>query len=169
MKFKACALSGLVIFLFLSAGTDKTSLTEGYRLGDKAPQIKPSGSDEAIDFSHSTCYSLVNFWAAYDATSRVSNMQLSNKVSELDSTLINFYSVSMDEYQSIFEETLKTDKLDAKNHFFDKNGKESSVYKNYGLKNGFRSFLIDEHGVIVAINITPEELSEKVNQTTSLN
>lgn len=169
MKLKACALSGLVVFLFLSAGTEKTSLTEGYRLGDKAPGIEPAGNSEMIDFSNSTSYSLVNFWAAYDATSRVRNLQLWNKVNALDSTLINFYSVSMDEYQSVFEETLKTDKLDAKNHFLEKNGKKSPVYKNYGLKNGFRSFLIDQHGVIVAINITPEELSEKVSGAISLN
>lgn len=166
MKFKACLLSGIVMLLFLSAGTKKTSLTEGYRLGDKAPGISLSGSDDTIGLSsHSGCYTLVNFWAAYDATSRVRNIQLWDKVNELDSTLVTFYSISMDTYQSVFEETLKTDKLEAKNHFLEKNGKESAVYSDFGLKKGFRNFLTDEQGVIVAVDITPEELSKKINGT----
>ena len=163
MKFKACVLSGLVVLLFLSAGTEKVSLTEGYRPGDLAPGIKSAEDGHLIEFSNSDCYTLVNFWAAYDATSRVRNMQLWNKMNELDSTLITFYSVSMDESQSVFEETLKVDKLATGNQLCDKKGRKSPVYKKYGLKNGFRNFLIDKKGVIIAIDITPDELVEKVN------
>jgi len=164
MEFKTYILSGLVGFLFLSAGTEKSSLTEGYRLGDLAPRIEPEESDEIIDFSNSKCYTLVNFWAAYDATSRIRNVQLWNQMSKLDSTQINLYSVSMDANESVFEETLKMDKLGKKNQFFDKKGKNSPVYKKYGLKNGFRNFLIDEGGVIIAIDVSPDELSRIVNK-----
>lgn len=163
MKFKACVLSGLVVLLFLSAGTEKVSLTEGYRLGDLAPGIESAEDGRLIEFSNSNSYTLVNFWATYDATSRVRNMQLWNKMNELDSALISFYSVSMDENQSVFEETLKADKLTARNQLYDKQGKASPVYKKYGLKDGFRNFLIDQKGVIIAIDITPDELLEKVN------
>jgi len=164
MEFKTCVLSGLAVFLFLSAGTEKTSLTEGYRLGDLAPRIKSEGNDKEIDFSNSKCYTLVNFWAAYDAKSRMNNVQLWNKMNELDSTKIVLYSVSMDETQSVFEETLKMDKLEMKNQFFEGKGKKSSVYKKYGLKSGFRNFLIDEQGVIIAVDIPSDELLKMVNK-----
>lgn len=165
MEFKTCVLSGMVVFLFLSAGTEKTSLTEGYRLGDLAPRIESEENDEIIDFSSSKCYSLVNFWAAYDATSRVRNVQLWNKMNELDSTLINLYSISMDENKSVFEETLKMDKLGMKNQYFEKKGKKSPVYKKYGLKNGFRNFLIDEQGVIIATDVSSDDLSKIIDKT----
>lgn len=168
MKLTTCVLSCLVALLFLSARTEKAAPTEGYRLGDLAPGIEYAENDEMIDFSNSECYTLVNFWAAYDATSRVRNMQLWNKVNELDSTQLMFYSISMDENQSVFTETLKTDKLGTTNQLCYKEGKNSPVYKKYGLKNGFCNFLINKEGIIVAKDVTPDELLQKINGTEHL-
>ncbi|MDR0349021.1 MAG: thioredoxin family protein [Tannerella sp.] len=165
MEFKTYILFGIAVFLFLFAGTEKTSLTEGCRLGDLAPGIESEEKGRMIDFSNSECFSLVNFWAVYDAASRIRNIQLWNKMKELDSTRINLYSVSMDENKSVFEETLKMDKLGTKNQLFDKRGKKSPVYRKYGLKNGFRNFLIDKRGVIIAIDVSPDELSKIAGKT----
>ena len=66
------------------------------------------------DFSfqnHSGRYTLLNFWAAYDAESRVRNVQLWNEVNKLSSDKIAMYSVSLDEKESIFTETVKADRL----------------------------------------------------------
>ncbi|MDR0845659.1 MAG: thioredoxin family protein [Tannerella sp.] len=160
MKSKTCLLTGVAIWLSLSAGTEKSNLTEGFRPGDLAPDITPENSRRAVDFTRRTGqYTLVNFWAAYDAVSRVRNMQFAQKTSGLDSTRITLFSVSMDEKESVFTETLKTDRLDATNQWY-AGAQRSSLYKKYGLKNGLKNFLIDDSGVIVATNITVEQLSQ---------
>jgi hypothetical protein len=43
--------------------------------------------------------------------------------------------------------------------FHETKGKNSKLYRMYNLKKGFSNFLIDEKGVIVAKNITPDELA----------
>jgi hypothetical protein len=165
MKIKAYVLTGLVALLGLSAGTEKASFTEGFRPGYLAPGIEYGESNRKVHFANRTGhYTLLNFWAAYDAVSRIRNMKLWFKMRELDSTRVTLYSISMDENFSVFEETLKTDKLETTNQWFVGQEKKSSLYKKYGLKNGFKNFLIDENGVIVETNITAEKLSELINK-----
>ena len=98
MKIKASILSGVVATLFLSVGTERAGITEGFQIGDYAPAIiLPEFGGRAIDFrEHAGQYTLVNFWAAYDAESRVRNIQLRNSVKELDSSLLAVHSISMD-------------------------------------------------------------------------
>ncbi|MDR0756410.1 MAG: thioredoxin family protein [Tannerella sp.] len=116
-------------------------------------------SCHVIQFSNpSKQYTLLSFWAAYNAVSRVHNIQLHAKVSKMDSTRIRMYSASMDERFSVYAGTLKTDKLENARHLFDGLGAKSPLYKQYNLKRGFGNFLIDDRGVIVATNIRPEDL-----------
>ena len=144
MKMRVCLLSVSVIIgvigLFLSAGMEKTSFAKGYRIGDRAPEIRLSGNNWTIRFTDlPEQYTLVNFWAAYDADSRVRNIQLSNKVNEMDTARIKMYSISLDEQFSIYSETLKADNLEDTNHFFDSLGAKSSLYKQYNLKKGLKN------------------------------
>lgn len=69
-------------------------------------------------------------------------------------------SISMDEKESIFTETVKIDKLDLSTQFHEGLGKESELYKKYDLRKGFKTFLINDEGVIIAANVTPEKLTE---------
>ena len=69
-------------------------------------------------------------------------------------------SISMDEKESIFTETVKIDKLDLSTQFHEGLGKESELYKKYDLRKGFKNFFINDEGVIIAANVTPEKLTE---------
>ena len=52
-------------------------------------------------------YVLLSFWASYDAQSRMQNASLSNALrSTARNNNVKMVSVSFDEYQSIFEETI---------------------------------------------------------------
>ena len=160
MKIKTWILIGMSALLFLSTATEDASLTEGYQPGYYAPKIALPENNQTIEFTaQSGHYTLVNFWAAYDAVSRVRNVQLWNRMNELDSTCITLYSVSLDERVSVYEETLKTDQLEKTNQLHDIQGLKSSLYKKYRLNKGFRNFLIDDKGVIIAIAVTPDQLS----------
>lgn len=165
MKVKAYVLIASVALLTMAAGTKKAKHTVGVNPGDLAPRIESLGNESNFSFqNHSGRYTLLNFWAAYDAESRARNVQLSNEVHKFGSDRVAMCSISLDEKESIFAETVKTDKLDADTQFHDELGKESELYRKYNLNRGFRNFLIDDKGVIIAANITPAELADMLKQ-----
>ena len=81
----------------MSSGTKEARPTVGTNPGDLAPRIESLGGESDFSFqNHSGRYTLLNFWAAYDAESRVRNVQLWNEVNKLSSDKIAMYSVSLD-------------------------------------------------------------------------
>ena len=161
MKVRAYVLIASVALLGMSAGSKKAKLTEGVSPGDLAPRIGFLGNDAKASFHNQLGrYTLLNFWAAYDAESRARNVQLANEVNKFGPDKIAMCSISMDEKESIFTETVKIDKLDLSTQFHEGLGKESELYKKYDLRKGFKNFLINDEGVIIAANVTPEKLTE---------
>ena len=82
----------------------------------------------------------------------------------MNSSEIEMISISYDKSPSVFSETVKADGLNQENQFRDEQGAESELYKKYGLKKGFRNFLIDDKGVIVAVNVSPKNLPEELRK-----
>lgn len=161
MKVRAYVLIASVALLGMSAGSKKAKLTEGVNPGDLAPRIEFLVNDAKASFHNQLGrYTLLNFWAAYDAESRARNVQLANEVNKFGPDKIAMCSISMDEKESIFTETVKIDKLDLSTQFHEGLGKESELYKKYDLRKGFKNFLINDEGVIIAANVTPEKLTE---------
>lgn len=161
MKVRAYVLIASVALLGMSAGSKKAKLTEGVNPGDLAPGIEFLGNGGNASFQNqSGRYTLLNFWAAYDAESRARNVQLANEINKFGPDKIAMCSISLDEKESIFTETVKIDKLDLSTQFHEGLGKESELYEKYDLRKGFKNFLINNEGVIIAANVTPEKLTE---------
>lgn len=164
MKFYAYVLVGTLALLFMAAGSKHAKLPEGLNPGDLAPRIEIPENGSDITFRNSESrYTLLNFWAAYDAESRLKNVQLSNAVKKMDSSKIAFYSVSLDENPSVFKETVRLDQLPAGTQFQVESGTESEIYKDYALEKGLRNFLIDGNGMIVAVNVAASDLEKILN------
>ena len=89
------------------------------------------------------------------------NATLNHAVAQADN--VEMVSVSFDEYKSIFNETIKKDQISTSNCFVELAGVSSDLYQTYRLKRGFKNFLLDENGVIVAKDITVSELSSYLN------
>ena len=105
MKVRAYVLFVAVALLAVSAGTKNAKPTVGINPGDFAPRIESLGTESNFSFqNHSGRYTLLNFWATYDAESRARNVQLWNEVNKLSSDKIAMYSISLDEKESIFTE-----------------------------------------------------------------
>ncbi|MDR0430222.1 MAG: thioredoxin family protein [Tannerellaceae bacterium] len=161
MKVKAYVLVVIATLFTISAVTKDVRLVEGLSPGDLAPGIKSLGNERDFNFqNHSGSYTLLNFWAAYDAESRARNVVLSNEVNKLGSEKISLRSISLDEKESIFSETVRIDRLNGTTQFHAEQGKKSALYKTYNLKKGFKNYLINDEGVIIAVNVTPNELKE---------
>lgn len=144
----------------------KTQSRQSVLTGDFAPRIESLGTESNFSFqNHSGRYTLLNFWATYDAESRARNVQLWNEVNKLSSDKIAMYSISLDEKESIFTETVKADKLEGTKQFHEELGRKSELFGKYNLQKGFCNFLIDDKGVIIAANVTPEDLTKVLKKS----
>ena len=64
--------------------------------------------------------------------------------------IVEMVSVSFDEYQSIFKETVRKDQIVTPTCFVETKGESSGLFKKYRLGRGFTNYLLDENGVIIA-------------------
>lgn len=159
MKYLSfCLIS--VITLMLSSGLVKTKLPfVGYYPGETIPDIvltdSHGNSSNLRDYKGKKV--VVNFWATYHAQSRANNVQLYNYLQKNDSD-VEFVSIAFDVNRNVVERTLALDRLENISQFYEMEGTGSETYKNFKLDDGFRNYLVDENGVIIAMNITPDDL-----------
>ena len=149
----------------LTSFVEKDKPTGGLNVGDIAPDFKiqsmSAGQPLAELSDMKGKYVLLSFWASYDAHSRMQNASLSNVLRS--SRNVEMVSVSFDEYQSIFKETVRKDQIVTPTCFVETKGESSGLFKKYRLGRGFTNYLLDENGVIIAKNISAAELSAYLN------
>lgn len=156
------------IVLTTSSYTTSTSrISEGIYPGDLMPELKINDeSGKMLDLEHLKGVKvLVNFWAAYNAESHMKNVLLWNTLQKEKHALV-MVSVSFDKSKAVFEKTLSIDGINDKYQFFDTKGSDSEIYQKYQLEKGFQNYLIDENGVIMAINLTPKDLDRLLETET---
>ena len=157
----------IFIVFFISVLTSfisKDRPTEGLNIGDIAPNfnIETISGKQKIDLkSLKGKYILLSFWASYDAPSRIINAGLS-EVLQSSSEQVEMLSVSFDEYRSVFDETIRKDRVTAATCFVDTKGTRSPVYRKYNLNHGFTTYLLDSDGIIVAKNISVDDISSYI-------
>ena len=152
----------------LTSFVEKDKPTGGLNVGDIAPDFKiqsmSAGQPLAELSDMKGKYVLLSFWASYDAHSRMQNASLSNVLrSASRNENVEMVSVSFDEYQSIFKETVRKDQIVPPTCFVETKGESSGLFKKYRLGRGFTNYLLDENGVIIAKNISAAELSAYLN------
>ena len=152
----------------LTSFVEKDKPTGGLNVGDMAPDFKiqsmSAGQPLAELSDMKGKYVLLSFWASYDAHSRMQNASLSNVLrSASRNENVEMVSVSFDEYQSIFKETVRKDQIVTPTCFVETKGESSGLFKKYRLGRGFTNYLLDENGVIIAKNISAAELSAYLN------
>ena len=152
----------------LTSFVEKDKPTGGLNVGDIAPDFKiqsmSAGQPLAELSDMKGKYVLLSFWASYDAQSRMQNVSLSNVLrSASRNENVEMVSVSFDEYQSIFKETVRKDQIVTPTCFVETKGESSGLFKKYRLGRGFTNYLLDENGVIIAKNISAAELSAYLN------
>lgn len=158
----------IFVVLFISSLTsfvEKDKPTGGLNVGDVAPdfKIRTTLGEQQLDLHDlKGKYVLLSFWASYDAQSRIQNVSISNAIQTLTED-VKLVSVSFDEYQSVFDGTIQKDRIQPSTCFVETDGEASSLFKTYRLNRGFKNYLLDDEGVIIAKNITASELSAYLN------
>ena len=150
----------------LTSFVEKDKPTGGLNVGDVAPDFR---IETTSDVQHNLDltdlkgkYVLLSFWASYDAQSRMQNASLSNALRSTSQD-VEMVSVSFDEYQSVFKETIRKDQIVTPTCFVETKGEYSGLFKKYRLGRGFTNYLLDDNGVIIAKNISAAELSAYLN------
>ena len=151
----------------LTSFVEKDKPTGGLNVGDVAPDFR---IETTSDVQHNLDltdlkgkYVLLSFWASYDAQSRMQNASLSNALRSTSQD-VEMVSVSFDEYQSVFKETIRKDQIVTPTCFVETKGESSGLFKKYRLNRGFTNHLLDGNGVIIAKNISAAELSAYANK-----
>lgn len=151
----------------LTSFVEKDKPTGGLNVGDVAPDFR---IETTSDVQHNLDltdlkgkYVLLSFWASYDAQSRMQNTSLSNALRSTSQD-VEMVSVSFDEYQSVFKETIRKDQIVTPTCFVETKGESSGLFKKYRLNRGFTNYLLDGNGVIIAKNISAAELSAYANK-----
>ena len=152
----------------LTSFVEKDKPTGGLNVGDIAPdfKIKAMSTEQQPTQNLSKMkgkYVLLSFWASYDAQSRMQNASLSNALRSTSQD-VEMVSVSFDEYQSVFQETIRKDQIVTPTCFAETKGESSGLFKKYRLNRGFTNYLLDGNGVIIAKNISAAELSAYANK-----
>ncbi len=151
----------IISFVFLSF-VGKDTPTEGLTIGDRAPEFTICGEKQLVNLKDLRGkYVLLSFWASYDANSRMNNATLSHATNQTGN--VEMVSVSFDNYKSIFNETIRKDRISTTNCFVELDGENSKIYKTYRLHKGFKNYLLNEQGVIIAKDIDAKQLSSYLN------
>jgi len=166
MKYLKYLLIAGIAFISLSSNTSSTSSpSEGIYPGNICPDIKNLENESGTRINLSDLKGrkvLVNFWAAYDAYSRKDNVLFSHLV-ENKKYPVQMISVCFDKNESVFERTLNMDRIDPSYQFIAQNDVLSNLFSQFQLEKGFKNYLIDENGVIIAMNLTANDLDQLLN------
>lgn len=168
------------IFIFVLTISSLTSFvakdkpTSGLGVGDLAPDFRlPQAIEERQQPSGLADlrgrYVLLSFWASYDAASRMRNATLSNVLRMASPQEVEMVSVSFDEYQSVFLETVRKDRIAQQDCFVETAGTRSDLFSKYRLNKGFTNYLIDGRGVIIAKDLTARQLYEELERLRAAN
>lgn len=165
---KYCKWIFVVLLLSsLTSFVEKDKPTGGLNVGNVAPDFCiRSTSDKHPKHDLSDLrgqYVLLSFWASHDATSRMNNTCMSHTLRTQDGKNVTMVSVSFDEFQSVFQETIRKDRIDTPTCFVETQGEASSLFKKYRLQRGYTNYLLDDKGVIIAKNLDARQLKELIN------
>ncbi len=155
----------VLLLCSLTSFVDFDVVVSELKVGNSAPNFSIKSAEEGRTKTLKELegnYVLLSFWASYDALSREQNALLSNALKKTGYA-VRMVSVSFDEYQSIFNGTIKKDGIDTPDCFVETSGEASDIYKAYRLDKGFQNYLLDKDGVIIAKNVTADKLSQYID------
>jgi thiol-disulfide isomerase/thioredoxin len=145
-------------------------LPVGTTLGLRAPEIAlpgPEGETMRLSSLRGKLV-LVDFWAAWCNPCRRENpelVKLYNKYHNASFTKgegFEIYSVSLDRNEEAWKQAVEQDKLNWPYQVGDLKGARTQPAQDYNVEMIPNSFLLDQHGVVIATNLRSEALEEKL-------
>lgn len=142
-----------------------TSISAQIRLGDILPSItlKDSSNHEVTVVPTSHNYILVDFWGSWCAPCRRTNKQLVALNNENEKQRLQIVGISLDTDKEKWLKAVAKDKIDYL-QLNDPKGFDASTAMLFGVEELPASFLFDPSGKLIAINPTPQQIRNTLNQ-----
>lgn len=133
-------------------------------VGENSPDITlPNQSGEKISLSTLRGkYVLVQFWSAYDASSRMMNQVLKENYQLFKPRGFEIYQVSIDTARNAWTQAIQKDQMNWIN-VGDMQGSKTALIK-YNIQQIPSNYLLDKEGQIIAKNIKGPELYKILNE-----
>ena len=173
MRTKVVTIMMIIGLSFLSFINGTPDPQSGLQIGNKAPRICAyliDGTPIDLDSLKGKMI-LIDFWASYDANSRIENIQKKNIFNKYEeSCFINadgliVVSISLDRFKTPLKMTIESDELYSFKHLCDYYGQESDLAMTYKVENNnFPNFLIDGEGRIVASDVSLDEIDSTLHR-----
>ena len=159
---KTMSIVALFILLLISVSANtsvSTKAVDNLKLSNR----ELIGSDSLTMKLDSLCgsYTVVHFWSASDASSRIKAIELDRYVASMEGR-VNLLSINTDDNRRLFHEIVRLDGLDEATQFYAGSATASVSFRGCGLDHGLQTFLLAPDGTIVEVNPTLENLSRAI-------
>lgn len=144
---------------------DLVNVLNAVSLGKKAPDFEAANPEgKTIKLSdHFGKYLLLDFWASWCGPCRRENPNLVKAYQKYHEKGFDIFAVSLDKSKEAWLKGIKDDNL-SWNHVSDLAFWNSAAAKLYGVRAIPSNVLIDPNGVIIARNLTGEDLDKKLEE-----
>lgn len=158
----------LIVGIMAIFGNKVISVDSQPEKGQLAPDFAVMRNDSTFNLHDLRGrYVLVDFWASSDANSRLKSNEY-NTLPITPASRLERLSVNFDRSEELFKEIVKRDHLKKDEQYFAGDTDFDNIIQNYGLTQGYNSYLIDPEGKIVAINPDNAYLSNYFRMRPSL-
>lgn len=154
----------LVVGAIVLFGTKVIGVESQPDEGRQAPELSLTRNDSTLSLQDLRGrYVLVDFWSSADAASRVKSNEY-NRLPISSAARIKRLSVNFDRSEELFNEIVQRDHLNPEEQYFAGESDYNKIIRDYGITQGYNSFLIDPQGKIIAVNPDNAYLSNYFNR-----
>ncbi len=150
-----------LFLITVSAHTPKAvDASEGYA----APYFSLEQNDTSVSLDDMKGkYLLLTFWASKDAASRIMCQEYASFARTNQNEQFSHVAVNFDRSERLFQEIVKRDNLYAEAQYYAHGEKAAQLLSSYHLEDGFKTYLIDPQGRVVAKNPSTSHLTQILN------
>lgn len=150
----------VIVLVMVVFGSKVIGVDSQPEQGEEAPDFTVARNDSTVSLHDMRGrYVLVDFWSSADANSRLKSNEY-NTLPITHTARLRRVSVNFDRSEELFKEIVNRDHLDPQEQYFAGDADFDKIIQDYGMMQGYNSYLIDPDGRIVAVNPDNEYLSQ---------
>ena len=161
INFKSLKMKKIILLVTVVL---TTTLSAQIKIGDTLPMItlKDSNNHEFIVSTTSQKFTLVDFWGSYCAPCRRTNKELVTLNETYGNQNFQIIGISLDTDKAKWLKAIEKDKIEYL-QLNDPSSFDAPTAIRFGVEQLPASFLFDPSGKLIAINPTPQQISNILN------